>query len=668
MIFILLLIPFQTYAYSNALKNFVRNDKKVELKIFEGLSEVNIVSGANLRASNIDGSKSIKLKNNGLYKIELKKEEFSRYLIQIFVTEDQKKAEEIIDEVEQKFPEYTYLIKKENQLFKIQAGNFKNEFQAELASDNLEQEGWNTWIIGDENSLEYIDSEHLVLKDNNGNVLFENGTIYFEGVIRIKNNLYNGSFQFKLNSNRNIDIYNKIDFLTLEYGLLLNQMGDTNNITLLKTAAILNRSKALKQILTESPPYKIEGYNGISKLTDVIKIAVENTQAKVIYKNNSPYYENIDIRALANKYSSSDNFILENMDGVEIRDLNTVLEENIAVDASIDIGLNYKEIRQLTWNGNRIINLIKLDTLKGRHKMFSALSNNKINGLSSLSSLVKDNEALVGINGGFYNYQGKPLGLVMVDGTIVSEPLYNRAALGITKTGEILIDNISWRGVLRTTNNENIIIDAVNRNPNSETEIILYNKYFSEKTPLFQQYTTEIVVKKGIITDVKRGESIQSNIPEDGFIIKVFNQEDRYEGFKIFEKVDYLNVFNPDWQNKDVMSIMGGGPKLITEGQVDITGQEEKFNTDITEGRAPRTAVGVTYDHQLLFVTVDGRQPELSIGITLKELADYLKTLDIKEAMNLDGGDSSQMVIRGYTFNNPSGYRDIATGILIKMK
>jgi exopolysaccharide biosynthesis protein len=36
--------------------------------------------------------------------------------------------------------------------------------------------------------------------------------------------------------------------------------------------------------------------------------------------------------------------------------------------------------------------------------------------------------------------------------------------------------------------------------------------------------------------------------------------------------------------------------------------------------------------------------------------------------MNLDGGDSSQMVIRGYTFNNPSGYRDIATGILIKKK
>ncbi|MGM0445289.1 MAG: phosphodiester glycosidase family protein [Bacillota bacterium] len=668
LVFLLLLIPFQTYAYSNALKNFVRNDKKVELKIFEDLSDINIVAGANLTASNFDKSRTIKLMANGQYTIEPKKEQVSRFLIQIFVTEDQKKADSIIAEVEQEFPKYNYLVTKEEQLYKVRVGNFISESETEKVADDFKQAGWNTWIIEDKSSVELLDSKQLVIRDNHGNIVFENGTIYFEGVIRIKNNLYNGSFKFELNSNNNIEIYNNIDFLTLEYGLLLNQMSDTNNITLLKTAAILNRSKVLNQILSESPPYEIKGYQGISQLTDIIKIAVDNTQVKVIYKNNSPYYEDIDIRSLANKYSSSNKIILENMKGVEIRDLNTVLEENIAVDASIDLGLNYKEIRQLTWNGNRIINIINLDTLKGRHEVFSTLSNDKINGLSSLSSLVKDNEALVGINGGFYNYQGKPLGLVMVDGTIVSEPLYNRAALGITKTGEILIDNISWRGVLRTTNNENIIIDAVNRKPNNENEIILYNKYFSDKTPLFEQYTTEIVVEEGIIFDIKRGESIQSSIPEDGFVLKIFDQEDRYDDFEINEKVDYLNVFNPDWQKKDVMSIMGGGPKLITDGKVDLTDREELFNVDIAEGRAPRTAVGLTYDHHLLLVTVDGRQPEISIGITLRELAEYLKTLNIKEAMNLDGGDSSQMVIRGYTFNNPSGYRDIATGILIKKK
>ena len=445
-------------------------------------------------------------------------------------------------------------------------------------------------------------------------------------------------------------------------------MSDTNNITLLKTAAIINRTKALKKILNNNPPYIFENYNGISQLTDIIRIAVDNTQAKVIYKNDNIYEENIDIRTLANNYSSSDELIIDNMENVEIKNLDTVLEKNIAVNASIDIGLDYQEIRQLTWNGSRIINIISLDTLKGRHEIVSALSNNQINGLESLSSLVKNNEALVGINGGFYNYQGKPLGLVMVDGSMVSEPLYNRAALGITKTGEILIDNISWRGILKTTSNENIIINAVNRNPNNKNEIILYNKFFSDKTPLFQQYTTELIVQKGIITEIKKGESIQSNIPEDGFVVKIFNKEDQYSGFRIFKKVDYLNVFKPDWQSKDVKSIMGGGPKLITDGKIAITGEEEQFNTDITKGRAPRTAVGITYDHQLLFVTVDGRQPEISIGMTLEELARYLKTLNIKEAMNLDGGDSSQMVIRGYTFNNPSGYRDIATGILIKKK
>jgi exopolysaccharide biosynthesis protein len=664
----MLFIPFHTDAYSSRLKSFVRNDKKVELKIFEDLNEVNILSGNNVVANNLDKSKSINLKANGKYIIKPKQEQVSTFLIQIFVTEDKNKAETIIAETKQSFPNYNYHIIKENQLFKVQVGDFVTESTAENAAVNFKQNGWNTWVIEDKNKKEYIDTKQLVIKDNHGNTVFENGTLYFEGVIRIKNNLYNGSFQFELNSNNNIDVYNNIDFLTLEYGFLLDQMSDTNNITLLKTAAIINRTKALKKILSENPPYTMEGYRGISQLTDIIRIAVDNTQAKVIYKNGTIYEKDIEIRSLVNNYSSPDELIKDNMDNIEIRNLDTVLEENIAVNASIDIGLDYQEIRQLTWNGSRIVNIISLDTLKGRYEVLSALSNDKISGLESLSSLVKNNEALVGINGGFYNYQGKPLGLVMVDGDIVSEPLYNRAALGITKTGEILIDNISWRGVLKTTNNENIIIDAVNRNPNNENEIILYNQYFSDKTPLFQQYTTEIVVQKGIITDVKKGESIQSDIPEDGFVVKIFNGKDQYNNFTIFKKVHYLNVFNPDWQKKDVVSIMAGGPKLITDGNVDITGQKEQFNTDITQGRAPRTAVGITYDQQLLFVTVDGRQPEISIGMTLEELADYLKTLDVKEAMNLDGGDSSQMVIRGYTFNNPSGYRDIATGILIKKK
>jgi exopolysaccharide biosynthesis protein len=307
-----------------------------------------------------------------------------------------------------------------------------------------------------------------------------------------------------------------------------------------------------------------------------------------------------------------------------------------------------------------------LDVLKGRHEVKAFVSNDKIEGLAPLSEVVKAKEALAGVNGGFYNYEGRPLGAVMVDGQMVSEPLYNRATLGITRTGEVLIDNIKWRGLLNTENNNNIVIDAVNRKPNSENEIIMYNKYFGKKTPQFQQETLELTIENEVVTKVERGSLIQNSIPEDGFVVKIFTGLNDYTAFQEGKDVQYTNVFNPAWHKEDVINIMGGGPKLVTDGEVAVTGDLENFSQDITAGRAPRTVVGITEDKHLLFVTVDGRQPELSIGMTLQEMAQYLTELDVTEAMNLDGGDSSQLVIRGYTFNNPSGYRDIATGILIK--
>ncbi|HKL76588.1 MAG TPA: phosphodiester glycosidase family protein, partial [Halanaerobiales bacterium] len=66
----------------------------------------------------------------------------------------------------------------------------------------------------------------------------------------------------------------------------------------------------------------------------------------------------------------------------------------------------------------------------------------------------------------------------------------------------------------------------------------------------------------------------------------------------------------------------------------------------------------------LVFLTVDGRQPELSVGITLKELAYFMKDYGIIKGMNLDGGASARMIVRGYTMSNPSSERLLSNGII----
>jgi hypothetical protein len=109
---------------------------------------------------------------------------------------------------------------------------------------------------------------------------------------------------------------------------------------------------------------------------------------------------------------------------------------------------------------------------------------------------------------------------------------------------------------------------------------------------------------------------------------------------------------------------LGGNPRLVVDGAVaaqEVDGPGEFF------GRHSRTAVGVTADGRLLLVVVDGRQPGYSRGMTLRELAELLQRLGAQQAMNLDGGGSSEMVVNGLTASRPSDgrVRGIANALVV---
>lgn len=99
------------------------------------------------------------------------------------------------------------------------------------------------------------------------------------------------------------------------------------------------------------------------------------------------------------------------------------------------------------------------------------------------------------------------------------------------------------------------------------------------------------------------------------------------------------------------VDVLGGNPLLIADGAEqyqDLSGSDAFFD------RQPRTAVGVTADDRLLLVVVDGRQPGYSVGMTLRELADLMKSLGAQNAINLDGGGSTTMWVNGMVANRPS--------------
>ena len=112
---------------------------------------------------------------------------------------------------------------------------------------------------------------------------------------------------------------------------------------------------------------------------------------------------------------------------------------------------------------------------------------------------------------------------------------------------------------------------------------------------------------------------------------------------------------------KEVNVAIGGGPILIRDAKVrQFPGYQP---------RHPRTAIGFNDMHFFLLV-VDGRRNDLSIGMTLPELADFMLRLGCNEAMNLDGGGSSTFWLDGKIMNSPSDGRErhIANGLILVQK
>ena len=120
------------------------------------------------------------------------------------------------------------------------------------------------------------------------------------------------------------------------------------------------------------------------------------------------------------------------------------------------------------------------------------------------------------------------------------------------------------------------------------------------------------------------------------------------------------------WKMK---TAIGGGPVLVQEGRVKITNNEEmKFAGKAIGDKHPRTCIGYTTDGYLIIMAIQGRFPGIAEGATLEQGARLLVGLGCVEALNLDGGGSSCLLINGKETIQPSdkgGQRPVPAVFLI---
>jgi len=283
------------------------------------------------------------------------------------------------------------------------------------------------------------------------------------------------------------------------------------------------------------------------------------------------------------------------------------------------------------------------------------LSNDVIAGLERLQSMADRYKAIAAVNASYFALNGEILGLLKIDGEIVSTSDMQRTAVGILEDGKILMDQTDYKGSICLPDGSAIAITGVNHARGAD-DLILYNSYYDSMTGT-NSFGSDYLVKDSKIIGIAHSSAA---IPPDGFVLSAHGvMEKVLADLKVGDTIKITQSLGEVW-DKAIYAI-GAGPRLVKEGSVSLTSKEEKFPADITSGRAPRTAIGTTKDGHVILLVVDGRQ-QSSVGVTLLELALLMQEYGAVEAMNLDGGGSSEMVVRGKVVNKPSDGRERAVG------
>lgn len=315
-------------------------------------------------------------------------------------------------------------------------------------------------------------------------------------------------------------------------------------------------------------------------------------------------------------------------------------------EAYISTGVKHEQLLRFTDKGWLNIHVMRIN-LKDPYTSLDLLFNQQgLGNKARLSEMVNQKPQVVGaINGDFFNTKGSAtLGPMVKDGELISTPFYLPDQMGVfnqSKDGSAFINY--WQQPNIIVMNKRTItllnIGSVNKESDYGDTAILFTPVWGQKTPALSpnlSNAVEMVIENNVVKEIlpaKEGTPIPANgsvIFATGSFAALIQSS--------FTVGDEINITTPDFQALSVS--MGGGAVLVKDGVIPTS-----FSHNVS-GTHPRTAIGISADSkEVLFVTIDGRGGSYT-GATQKELAEIMVYLGAQQAINLDGGGSTEMILR----------------------
>ena len=324
------------------------------------------------------------------------------------------------------------------------------------------------------------------------------------------------------------------------------------------------------------------------------------------------------------------------------------------------------------------------------------LAQRRVHGLQRVEAMAAQElgaGAVAGINGGYWIdlRSGNPNGLHVQQGRLTTTNasaggggFRSRSAVGITESGRLLLDQVATEMTLTLPSNETVDVRFMNRRVHAAGDVTVYDDQFGDA----------VLVPAGGVLVLVDGMRLRPGGSTNGTVVRVVQPtEDRFltlergqtaivghrsadvgsarslrAGDRLSLTARIASTNGGGAWPSDLSGAVAGGGTLLRGGRIPTSTEwsREALAANHFSSRHPRTAVGRTGSGEILLVTVDGRQNGWSVGLTAPELAQVMRSLGARDAVNLDGGGSTTMTLNGTIANRPSeNGRAVANGLFV---
>jgi len=343
-------------------------------------------------------------------------------------------------------------------------------------------------------------------------------------------------------------------------------------------------------------------------------------------------------------------------------------------------------VQHLTYelDGPFRVDLIEIDRNRANAGIVSWRSGGLVTTTRQVADARREGRDVVGaINADFFSFQSTlPIGNQVTDGLWVYGVGSRRSHVMVDEAGNILYDAVSFSGSVVTPEGGVLNLTGVNRH-RSNDQVMFYNFHYGCDKSRSDSTGVELVLRllpgerwmagDGVRVVVDEVAAGNAGLWEGVTLISAGTEHPDFEGFSSISVSDTLELMLGlnNGAYTGIRQVIGGGGRILRDGQnataenVSLEGIGEAFLTN----RHPRTFVASDRDGRRVWLgTVDGRQAA-SVGMNFDEMADFLLDLGAWDAVNLDGGGSTTMVVGDSVVNRPSdatGERAVANILFVE--